>query len=299
MATGNTGKREAAGAHGQSGGTDAPAQGALDTQGQDDARWARLGTFGRGLAGIVISLLIWEVLCRLLAVPEYLLPRPSVIFERLYSDWALLLTHTLTTMWETVAGFVIAVVVGAACAILVTSTNRVRDSLMPLLVVTQLIPKIAIAPVILVWFGYGLSSKIVMAFLIAVFPIIIDMAAGLAMIQHELIELLRSLGASRWQIFVKAQIPNSLPHLFSGMKVAITLAMIGAVVGEFVGGSKGLGYIIVVGTSDLKTALVFAAIFVLTAAGFLVYALIEWLERIVIPWSAAERDDLMKLAEAR
>ncbi len=260
--------------------------------------WSRIGSFGRGLLGIVAMLVLWELACVLFSVPEYLLPRPSTIIARLVDDWRLLADHVLVTITETVLGFALAVLVGVVAAVLVTTSERIKDLLMPLIVVTQLVPKIAIAPVALIWFGYGLSSKVVMAFLIAVFPIIIDMAAGLTMVERELVELLRSLGASRWKIFLKVQIPNSLPHLFSGMRVSMTLAMIGAVVGEFVGGSQGLGYIIVVGTSELKTALVFAAIFVLTAAGFLVYVLIEMIERLVIPWSASERDELIRVTEA-
>lgn len=257
--------------------------------------WSGLGSFGRGIAGVVVAIILWEIICRVFHVPEFILPAPIAIIGRLFTEWQLLAAHTWVTFTEMVLGFALAVIIGVLAAILVTTSDRIKDVAMPLIVITQLIPKIAIAPVILIWFGYGISSKVVIAFLIAVFPIVIDMATGLTMIERELIELLRSLGASRWKIFMKAQIPNSLPHLFSGMRVSITLAMIGAVVGEFVGGSEGLGYIIVVGTSELKTALVFAAIFVLTAVGFLLFALIGWVERLVIPWSASERDELMKI----
>ena len=260
-----------------------------------ESSWAGLGSFGRGIAGVLVVIILWEIICRAFQVPEFILPAPIAIIGRVFAEWQLLAAHAWVTLSEMMLGFALAVIIGVLAAILVTTSDRVKDVAMPLIVITQLIPKIAIAPVILIWFGYGISSKVVIAFLIAVFPIVIDMATGLTMIERELIELLRSLGASRWKIFVKAQIPNSLPHLFSGMRVSITLAMIGAVVGEFVGGSEGLGYIIVVGTSELKTALVFAAIFVLTAVGFLLFALIGWVERLVIPWSASERDELMKI----
>lgn len=257
--------------------------------------WRRLGSFGRGVLGIVASLVIWEILCRVFSIPAYVLPRPSTIFGQLILHWRLLSMHSVATITEMLLGFLLAVVFGILAAIIVTTSERLRDLTMPLIVITQLVPKIAIAPVALIWFGYGLTSKIVIAFLIAVFPIVIDMATGLTMVQRELVDLMHSLGASRWTIFRKVQIPNSLPHLFSGMRVSMTLAMIGAVVGEFVGGSQGLGYIIVVGTSDLKTALVFAAIFVLTGLGFIVFITIEWVERWLIPWSASERDELMKM----
>lgn len=140
---------------------------------------------------------------------------------------------------------------------------------------------------------YGITSKVVVAFLIAFFPIVIDMAAGLTMVEKELIDLMRSLGAKRGKIFIKAQIPHSLPFLFSGMRIAVTLAIIGAIVGEFIGGSQGIGYLIVISTSELKTELVFACLLVLTAAGFLLFAFIGLLERIIVPWSAAEREELM------
>jgi NitT/TauT family transport system permease protein len=164
---------------------------------------------------------------------------------------------------------------------------------MPLVVVTQLVPKVAIAPLILIWCGYGISSKIVMAFLIAFFPIVIDMITGLTMVEKELVDLLRSLGASRWKIFMKAQVPNSLPFLFSGMRISITFAIIGAIVGEFVGGSQGLGYLIVVSTSQLKTNVVFASLAVLTCVGFVLFAVVGVSERLLIPWSSRERDEVM------
>ncbi len=257
--------------------------------------WDRFGPLGRGIGGIVVAIFLWELVCRLIQVPSYLLPAPSEVVGRLVAERQVLAYHTFITVVETIFGFGLAVVVGVTAAILVTTSERIRDVVMPLIVVTQLIPKVAIAPLILIWCGYGIGSKVVIAFLIAVFPIVIDMATGLTVIERELVDLMRSLGANRWKIFLKAQIPNSLPHLFSGMRISITLAIIGAVVGEFVGGSQGLGYLIVVGTSELKTAFVFASIFVLTATGFVLFALVEWAERLIIPWSATERDELMKV----
>lgn len=254
--------------------------------------------FMRGLVSIGIAVVIWELVCWGFGVPEYLLPAPSVMGQSLLRDWSLLMSHTAITFAETVLGFALAVTFGALAAILVTTSERIKDAVMPLIIAIQLVPKVAVAPLILIWFGYGMTSKVVIAFLIAVFPIVIAMATGLNMIERELIDLLKSLGASRRKIFLKAQIPNSLPHLFSGMRISITLAIIGAIVGEFVGGSSGLGYLIVIGTSELKTSLVFAAIFVLTAMGFGLYGLIGLAERLIIPWSASERDELLQATGA-
>src|SRR6185437_858319 len=144
-------------------------------------------------------------------------PAPTEIAGTIEAEWALLLQYTYITVAETVVGFALAIIFGVAAAILVTTSERIKDTVMPLVVVTQLVPKVAIAPLILIWCGYGVSSKIVMAFLIAFFPIVIDMIAGLTMVEKELVDLLRSLGAGRWKIFMKAQVPNSLPFLFSGM----------------------------------------------------------------------------------
>jgi NitT/TauT family transport system permease protein len=247
----------------------------------------------RGAGAIVAVLIVWEVIVRVFHVPDYLLPPPTQIFARMVAERELLIQYMYVTLAETVLGFALAVSLGVAAAILVTTSERIKDVVMPLIVVTQLVPKVAIAPLILIWFGYGIPSKIVMAFLIAFFPIVIDMIAGLTMVEKELVDLLRSLGASRWKIFVKAQIPNSLPFLFSGMRISITLAIIGAIVGEFVGGSSGLGYLIVVATSQLKTELVFASLVVLTIVGFALFTIVGMAERFFIPWSSRERDELL------
>ena len=147
-----------------------------------------------------------------------------------------------------------------------------RDVVMPLLLVAQLVPKVAIAPLLLIWFGYGLFPKILVAFLVAFFPIVVNGASGLASVQPELMDLGCSLQASRWQTFWKFRVPTALPELFSGMKIAVTLAIIGAIIGEFVGGNRGLGYLIIVANQELDTALAFAAIFLLSVAGIILYA---------------------------
>lgn len=247
----------------------------------------------RGAVGISIVIIAWEAMVRLFGISDFLLPAPSSIAQRIIGDWGLLAQHLSITMLETILGFAAAVLVGVVVAIIVTTSERTKDVVMPIVIATQLIPKVAVAPLVLLWFGYGISSKVVVAFLIAFFPIVIDMATGLTMVEKELIDLLRSLGAKRWKVFVKAQIPHSLPFLFSGMRIAVTLAVIGAIVGEFIGGSQGIGYLIVISTSELKTDLVFACLMVLTAAGFVLFALIGFLERLVVPWSAAEREELM------
>jgi NitT/TauT family transport system permease protein len=155
---------------------------------------------------------------------------------------------------------------------------------MPLLLIAQLVPKVAIAPLLLIWFGYGLTPKVLIAFLVAFFPIVVNGASGLSAVQPELLDLANSLQASCWQTFWKVRMPTALPELFSGMKIAVTLAIIGAIIGEFVGGNSGLGYLIIVANQELDTALAFAAIVLLSLMGIVLYGLIELLERWLMPW---------------
>jgi NitT/TauT family transport system permease protein len=228
----------------------------------------------------------WELLCRALNIPVFLIPAPSQVAWRLYEKRDLYLIHTWTTLYETTAGFLLAVVFGILCAAIIVVIPKLRDIVMPLLLVAQLVPKVAIAPLLLIWFGYGLFPKVLVAFLVAFFPIVVNGASGLASVQPELLDLGHSLQASRWQTFWKFRIPSALPELFSGMKVAVTLAIIGAIIGEFVGGNRGLGYLIIVANQELDTPLAFAAIFLLSVAGIALYAIVEMLERMLIPWHA-------------
>jgi NitT/TauT family transport system permease protein len=235
---------------------------------------------------LVALVATWELLCRALNIPVFLIPAPSQVAWRLYEKRDLYLIHTWTTLYETTAGFLLAVVFGILCAAIIVVIPKLRDIVMPLLLVAQLVPKVAIAPLLLIWFGYGLFPKVLVAFLVAFFPIVVNGASGLASVQPELLDLGHSLQASRWQTFWKFRIPSALPELFSGMKVAVTLAIIGAIIGEFVGGNRGLGYLIIVANQELDTPLAFAAIFLLSAAGIALYAIVEMFERMLIPWHA-------------
>ena len=233
---------------------------------------------------LIAMLVAWEVLCRIFNIPAYLIPTPSEVALRLYEKRGLYVTHSWVTFYETAAGFLLAVVFGIIAAAAIVVIPSVRDVIMPLLLVAQIVPKVAIAPLLLIWFGYGLVPKVLIAFLVAFFPIVVNGASGLASVQPELLELGNSLEASRWQTFWKFKIPTALPEVFSGMKIAVTLAIIGAIIGEFVGGNRGLGYLIIVANQELDTALAFASIFLLSLMGILLYGLIELAERLIIPW---------------
>jgi NitT/TauT family transport system permease protein len=235
---------------------------------------------------LLVFVAAWEALCHVLRIPAFLLPTPSAVAMRLFDKHDLYLFHTWITIYETTAGFFLAGIFGIVCAAIIVVIPRLRDIVMPLLLLAQLVPKVAVAPLLLIWFGYGLMPKVLIAFLVAFFPIVVNGASGLASVEPELLDLGSSLQASRWQTFWKFRVPSALPEIFSGMKIAVTLAIIGAIIGEFVGGNRGLGYLIIVANQELDTALAFAAIFLLSAVGIILYALIEVFERILLPWHA-------------
>lgn len=239
--------------------------------------------------GILGFLAIWEIAVIFFKLPAYLLPRPTEIVRTLIEEWDQLQSNGLVTAYEMILGYVLAVAIGVPLAIGITVSPSFDRFITPILLFFQTVPKIAIAPLFLVWFGVGTMPKVLVAFLISFFPIVIDTAVGLRSISLEMIDLARSMGASRMQIFTQFRLPTSLPYLFSGLKVAATLAVVGAVVGEFVGADRGLGYILLVANSNLQTALLFATIVVLTALGLLLFYAIEVLEHFMIPWHVSRR----------
>ncbi|MFC8921237.1 ABC transporter permease [Cellulosimicrobium sp. NPDC057127] len=233
----------------------------------------------------------WFVAWREL-VPAYLVPAPGAVWDTMVADWALLLEHTWVTTMETVIGFVLAAVIGVATAVLLVYSRTAEKALYPLILFAQVIPKIAIAPILVVWFGFGLTPKIVLAVLIAFFPVVVSAVAGLRSIDPELLELSATMGASRWKTFRKIRFPGSLPQLMSGLKVAVTLAVVGAVVGEFVGADRGLGYVLLLASGNLDAPLLFADLILMSLIGVVLFLLVELLERLLIPWHASRRGNV-------
>jgi len=234
------------------------------------------------LAGILVFLAVWEAGVRILKVPPYLMPPPSAVFWVFVSEFQRLLYHGWVTTYEMLAGYALAVAVAVPLAIAITSSERFDRFITPQMLFFQVVPKVAIAPLFLVWFGVGATPKILVAFLISFFPIVIDAAVGLRSMSTEMADLARSMGASRWQVFAQFRLPTSLPYLFSGLKVAATLAIAGTVVGEFVVADKGLGYLLLVTNSNMEAALMFATILALTIIGLFFYYLVEMLETFLI-----------------
>ncbi|MEV4809004.1 ABC transporter permease [Micromonospora avicenniae] len=222
-------------------------------------------------------------------MPNYLLPTPGQVWATMTGDWSFLMRNTYVTLYETVIGFVLAALLGLGTAVLIVYSRTLEKAVYPIVLFAQVIPKIAIAPLLVAWFGVGLTPKIVLAVLIAFFPVVISAVAGLRSTDPELLDLSATMGAGPWRTFRKIRFPNSLPHLMSGLKVAVTLAVVGAVVGEFVGAKEGLGYVLLVANGNLDAALLFADLFLMSLIGIVLFVAVEVAEALLIPWHASRR----------
>ncbi|TAK80786.1 MAG: ABC transporter permease [Betaproteobacteria bacterium] len=227
-------------------------------------------------------LLVWEAAVRWFGVPIYLLPAPSGIVYKMFADYRIFYVQAIPTLSAILIGFGMAVAIGVPIATFMVYSPLFRHSVEALLITAQVLPKVALAPLFIVWFGFGLLPKVLMTFLIAFFPVVIDSVIGLASVRPESLMLVRSMGASRWKAFWKIRLPYALPSMFGGFKVAITFAVVGTLVAEFVGSDSGLGYVLVVARGDLDTLTVFAAIGWLVVIGFFFYYAVELLEKFVL-----------------
>jgi NitT/TauT family transport system permease protein len=237
------------------------------------------------LLGVIAILLLWQGYTRLTAISAIVLPSPLDILNASVRQFGLLVRETWPTLLESVLGFALAMLIGIPLAVCVANSRVLNLTLYPILVATQSVPKVAIAPIILVWFGLGMESKLAIAFLVSFFPVVIDTATGLRATPVGLLELARSLRASPLQIFLKVQMPAALPFVFAGAKVAITLAVIGAVIGEFVGSMHGLGNLLLTANSQLDGPLAWAALVWLSVLGIVLFAGVSLTERLVMPWA--------------
>jgi NitT/TauT family transport system permease protein len=236
------------------------------------------------VAGLVIILVVWQIYTSWSGISRIVLPSPVDIGLVSFQRYDLLLKETWPTLIETVLGFALALLVGIPLAVCVANSQVLNLAIYPILVATQSIPKVAIAPIVLVWFGLGMESKLALAFLVAFFPVVVDTATGLQATPPGLLELARSLRASPLQVFMKVQFPAALPFVFAGAKVAITLAVIGAVIGEFVGSVDGLGNLLLSANSQLEGPLAWAALVWLSVLGIVLFAAVVFAERLLMPW---------------
>ncbi|MCH7843767.1 MAG: ABC transporter permease [Chloroflexi bacterium] len=238
------------------------------------------------LIGLVAG---WELWVNLADVPKWQLPAPSEIAEELGSSSGLLWKHTLVTLQEIVFGFLAALAAGLVLAGGIAYSRVLERSVYPIVIASQTVPIIAIAPLLLIWVGYGLTPKIIIVALICFYPIAVNTVDGLKATDPDMVNMLRTLGASRWQVFTKLQIPTALPFMFSGIKIGVSVSVIAAVIGEWVGASEGLGYLITYSQPLFLTARVFAAIFVLSVMGVGLFLLAVIAERMMMPWHFNEK----------
>jgi NitT/TauT family transport system permease protein len=236
-------------------------------------------------------LLAWEAATRAFRIPRFIVPAPSAILSEGWEWRYRFIGHAWVTLYETLGGFALSMLVGVPLAILIVYSPTLKSALYPLIVLAQSVPKIAIAPVLLLILGHGEIPKVIVAFLVAFFPVVVDTATGLAATPPELLDLSRSYRASAFKTFLKVRLPMAMPFVFAGAKVAITLSVIGAVVGEFVGSDQGLGYLILSATSYWKTELAFCSMILLSLMAIVLFGAVALVERLMCPWLEPARDE--------
>jgi NitT/TauT family transport system permease protein len=238
----------------------------------------------------VAALIGWELVIRLGHVSTYIVPAPSAIAVALVAHAQDLAVATVATAREVFVGFVLSLIVGIGLALLIIRFRRFGQALYPLIVFFQTVPKVALAPIFILWFGYDLAPKALLILVIAFFPITLNMLAGLHSVEAGLVALMESVGASENEVLFRVRVPHALPQLMAGVKIAITLCVIGAIVGEFAGASAGLGYVIQFASTQLETPVVFAALVVVSLLGSGFYYVSEILERLIVPWAPQFQD---------
>ena len=236
------------------------------------------------LATFTLLLLAWQFLVRMFGVPEYILPVPSEFLVKLVQSRGLIFEHALVTAYEILLGFLLAALIGVPLGLMIVSVKFLERSLYPLIVFFQLIPKIAIAPLFIVWFGFGPFPKILLTFLLCFFPTLVASMTGFRALDERVLYLSRSMGATGWQTFRYIRLPAALGHIFGGFKVSVVFAATGAIVAEFVGANSGLGYLLLRATSYLDMPLIFAVLVALSAIGILFSYAVQVLERLCMPW---------------
>jgi NitT/TauT family transport system permease protein len=236
------------------------------------------------VAVVILAIFAWDLGVDILGLPAYMVPKPASVAEAMVEEFPALMAGSLDTGAAVVLSFLATVVVGLAFALLTYHSKLFARGFYPLLVALQAVPKVAVGPLFALWFGFGILTKAGMGFLIAVFPVIISMLVGLHSLPNEKVLLAKSIGLDSRQMFFKIRLPQALPSIFGGLKVSIALSTVGVVVGEFVGGSAGLGYLILVANHNLNSALLFAALSLMAIYSVLIFLVLEFVERIVIPW---------------
>lgn len=263
-----------------------------------DAWWRRtlMSAWVRPVLLVVLLIALWQVVIWVFRIPPYLIPAPGKVVGQLVEQWPTLLRQAVPTTWATLGGFALSIAFGIPMALVIAYSRTVESYVYPLLVFSQSVPKIAIAPLFVVWFGFGLIPKVISAFMLGFFPVVVSTVMGFKSVDADMIDLARSMKASRLATFMRISLPQALPSIFAGLKVSVTLAVVGAVVGEFVGSNSGLGYLLQIANGTFDLPLMFAALTVLSVIGVLLFVAVDVVERWTIPWHVSHRNDFAATA---
>jgi NitT/TauT family transport system permease protein len=239
---------------------------------------------------LVMLVVAWDLSIRIFQIPAYQIPSPREVVTVLAQTWPELLAQAWPTTYATLVGFLLSALFGIPAAMLIAGSKTIESYVYPLLVFSQSIPKIAIAPLFVVWFGFGILPKIISAFLLGFFPVVVSAVQGFKSVDPDMVDLARAMQGSRFHVFRAVNLPHAMPAIFAGLKVSVTLAVVGAVVGEFVGSNSGIGYVMQrsIGTFDLPT--MFAALVILALIGVVLFWVVDRIERFVIPWHVSQRE---------
>lgn len=250
-------------------------------------------TWLRPVIVLVLLMAVWDVAIRILSIPPYLVPAPWDVLVSLWMNSPELLAASVPTTFATICGFLLSALFGILAAVVIASSRTLEDYCYPLLVFSQSIPKIAIAPLFVVWFGFGIFPKILSAFMLGFFPVVVSTVQGLKSVEPDMLDLVRAMEANRLQTFRMLSLPHAAPAIMAGLKISVTLAVVGAVVGEFVGSNSGIGYVLQRSIGNFDLPLMFAALVILSMIGVILFWLLDLLERVLIPWHSSQRRDLI------
>ena len=236
------------------------------------------------VSAVILILIMWEMVVHAFVIPKYILPAPTQVVRALFADYALLFGHSIQTGIEAITGFLLAVLAGLALAVIMGLVPFVKRTFYPLLVISQTVPIMAVAPILIIWFGYGTMPKVIVVALVCFFPITVSLVEGLASVDQDMVKLLLAMGAKPWQIFKIVQFPGALPAFFAGLKISVTYSVMGAVIGEWLGASMGLGVYLTRSMHSFLIEKVFAAIVVIVVLSLLLFRLVSLCGRIMMPW---------------
>jgi NitT/TauT family transport system permease protein len=258
--------------------------------------WRTQAAWLRPVLFLLLLVVVWDLAIRIFRIPPYQIPAPKDVVITLWQEWPMLLEQSVPTTVATIEGFLLSAAFGIPVAMMIAGSRTVESYVYPLLVFSQSIPKIAVAPLFVVWFGFGMLPKVLSAFLLGFFPVVVSAVQGFKSVEPDMLDLARVMEASRLQTFRMVSLPHALPAIFAGLKVSITLAVVGAVVGEFVGSNSGIGFVLQrsIGTFELPT--MFAALVVLAFIGVILFWILDVIERLAIPWHASQRQDFILAA---